>query len=170
MLFLSGAKLLEENSRLPGMTIDEYLSHDDYTIWCLMKRDNRTRWVIDRIEKRIIPKVAYELRLREEELPTEVLKHPEQCIAEIASLSGAPEDRIWLDTPYVTSIHFRNDEKIIFYEERGDGPKPIEYTSPLLEFTSRIYAIIRVYTDPPFLDRVRIASEKCFGVEHKPSS
>lgn len=163
MLFLSGAKLLEEVSSLPSMSVEEYLSHDDYTIWCLMKSNDKTRWIIDRIERRIIPKVAYELRLREEEVPAEILRSPEQVIGEISSLSGVPENRIWLDTPYITPLPFRDSERIAFYEERHGGLRPVEYSSPLLEFTSRMYIVIRVYADPPFLERVKTASEKYFG-------
>ncbi|MEM3921435.1 MAG: HD domain-containing protein [Nitrososphaerota archaeon] len=163
MLFLSGAKLLEEISGLPSMSVEEYLSHDDYTIWCLMKSNDKTRWIIDRIERRIIPKVAYELRLREEEVPAEILRSPEQVIGEISSLSGVPEDRIWLDTPYITPLPFRDSERIAFYEERYGELRPVEYSSPLLEFTSRMYIVIRVYADLPFLERVKNASEKYFG-------
>lgn len=163
ILFLSGAKLLDEISGFPDMSVEEYLSHDDYTIWCIMKNNDKTRWIIDRIERRIIPKVAYELRLREGEIPAEVLRTPGQVIDEISSLSGAPEDRIWIDTPYITSLPFRNSEEIVFYEEGDGGPRPVEYSSPLLEFTSTMYAIVRIYTDPPFLEQVRLASEKYFG-------
>jgi putative nucleotidyltransferase with HDIG domain len=163
MLFLSGAKLLEEIASLPGMSIEEYLGHDDYTIWCLMKSNDKTRWIIDRIERRIIPKVAYELRLKEEEVPVEVLRDPEGVVGDISSLSDAPGDRIWLDTPYVTSLPFRDGRRVAFYEERHDEPRPVEYSSPLLEFTSRMHVIIRVYTDPPFLEQVKAASEKYFG-------
>lgn len=163
MLFLSGAKLLEEVAGLPSMSVEEYLGHDDYTIWCLMKGNNKTRWIIDRIEKRIIPKVAYELRLGKEEVPAEILRDPERVMGDISSLSGAPENRIWLDTPYITSLPFRDGGKVAFYEERHGEPRPVEYSSPLLEFTSRMHVIIRVYTDPPFLEQVNAASEKYFG-------
>ena len=128
-----------------------------------MKANDKTRWIIDRIERRIIPKVAYELRLREEEVPAETLKNPEEVVGDISSLSGAPKDRIWLDTPYITSLPFRDSGKISFYEDRYGKPRAVEYSSPLLEFTSRMHVIIRVYTDPPFIERVRAASEKYFG-------
>jgi len=163
MLFLSGAKLLDEIMSLPRMSVEEYLGHDDYTVWCLMKANDKTRWIIDRIERRIIPKVAYELRLREEEVPADALRNPEEVVSDISSLSGAPEDRIWLDTPYITSLPFRDGGKISFYEDRYGKPRTVEYSSPLLEFTSRMHVIIRVYTDPPFIERVRAASEKYFG-------
>ena len=163
ILFLSGARIMDDVSRLSELSVREYLSLDDYTIWCAMKSDERTRWIIDRIERRRIPKVAFELRLKEEEVPREVLEDPEEVVERIASLARVPENRVWIDTPYITSLPFKESGKILFYEDFYGELKPVDYSSPLLEFTSRIYGIIRVYTDREFLDRVRRASEKYFG-------
>ncbi len=163
ILFLSGARIMDDVSRLSELSVREYLSLDDYTIWCAMKSDERTRWIIDRIERRRIPKVAFELRLKEEEVPREVLEDPEEVVERIASLARVPENRVWIDTPYITSLPFKESGKILFYEDFYGELKPVDYSSPLLEFTSKIYGIIRVYTDREFLDRVRRASEKYFG-------
>lgn len=163
ILFLSGARILDDLSRLSELSIPEYLSLDDYTIWCAMKSNDKTRWIIDRIERRRVPKVAFELRLREEDIPREVLEDPEEVVERIALLAGIPENRVWIDTPYITSLPFREGGRILFYEDLYGELKPVDYSSPLLEFTSRIYGIIRVYTDQELLDQVRRASEKYFG-------
>ena len=163
ILFLSGARMIENVRRLPEMSAHEYLREDDYSIWCVMKKDARTRWIIERIERRKIPKVAFELRLSEGEIPKEVLKNPGAVTEKLASLARVPEDRIWIDTPHITSLPFRDSEKILFYEEILGELKPVDYSSPLLEFTSKIYGIIRIYTDQEYLDQVRRASEKYFG-------
>ena len=163
ILFLSGARMIESVKRLPERSVPEYLREDDYSVWCAMKKDERTRWIVERIERRKIPKVAFELRLSEEEIPREVLKNPRAVTEKLASLAGISEDKIWIDTPYITSLPFRDSEKILFYEDFQGEPKPVDYSSPLLEFTSKIYGIIRIYTDREYLDRVRRASEKYFG-------
>ncbi|MCD6312843.1 MAG: HD domain-containing protein [Thaumarchaeota archaeon] len=162
ILFLSGARIIDDVSRLGELDVRDYLSLDDYAIWCAMKSDERTKWIIDRIERRDIPKVAFELRLREEEVPREVLDDPEGVVEEIASLAGVPENRVWIDTPHITSLPFKEGGKILFYEDFYGELKPVDYSSPLLEFTSKIYGIIRVYADREVLDQVRRASEKYF--------
>ncbi|HDD42430.1 MAG TPA: HD domain-containing protein [Nitrososphaeria archaeon] len=163
ILFLSGARIMDDVSRLSELSVREYLGLDDYVVWCAMKSDERTSWIIDRIERRKIPKVAFELRLREEDVPREVLEHPEEAVEKVASLARVPENRVWIDTPYITSLPFKESGKMLFYEDLYGELKPVDYSSPLLEFTSKIYGIIRVYTDREFLDRVRRASEKYFG-------
>jgi len=163
ILFLSGARMIESVKRLPERSVPEYLREDDYSVWCAMKKDERTRWIVERIERRKIPKVAFELRLSEEEIPREISKNPRAVTEKLASLAEISEDKIWIDTPYITSLPFRDSEKILFYEDFQGEPKPVDYSSPLLEFTSKIYGIIRIYTDREYLDRVRRASEKYFG-------
>jgi len=163
MLFLRGARMIEEISDFSRIDVQDYLRLDDYVVWCIMKNDKRTRWIIERIEYRRIPKVAFELRLREESVPSEVLKDPRDVERELASLAGVPEDRVWIDTPYITPLPFKDEARIEFYDESDGVPKPVSYSSPLLEFTSKIYGMVRVYTDPSFVENVRRASEKYFG-------
>ncbi len=162
ILFLTGAKMLEEISDFSSMTVREYLSLDDYVVWCAMKSNDKTRWVIDRLERRIIPKVAYEIRV-EEDFPREVLKNSEEVEEEIASSAGVPSERVWIDTPYVTPLPFRKDERVQFYDEVNGEIKIIDYNSPLLEFTTKIYGIIRVYTEREYVEAVRRAAKKYFG-------
>jgi len=161
MLFLTGAKLLVEASDLSSMTAREYLSLDDYVVWCSMKSDERTRWIIDRIERRNIPKTAYEVRVGED-YPREALRDSDAIAERIASTAGVPVDRVWVDTPYVTPLPFKADERIQFYDEVDGEVRILDYSSPLLDFTSRIYGMIRVYTDREYLEAVRRAAKKYF--------
>ena len=162
MLFLSGARMLEDLSSLSELSVEEYLRLDDYEVWCMMKRSEKARWVVERIERRRIPKVAFELRPSEGDIPKSILRDPENVKLEIASLSGIPENSIWIDTPYVTPLPFKDESRVEFFDETSGKPRPVEYSSPLLEFTSRIYGMVRVYADPEHLERVRKASEKYF--------
>jgi len=162
ILFLTGAKLLEEVSDFSSMSIREYLSLDDYVIWCAMKSNDKTKWVIDRLERRNIPKMAYEVRVKED-FPKEVLENSEEVEDRIASMAGVPRDRVWVDTPYVTPLPFKRDERVQFYDEVNGEMKIMDYSSPLLDFTAKIYGIIRVYTDREYLEAVRRVAKKYFG-------
>ena len=163
IVFLAGARMLEELSDFSSMSIREYLSYDDYVIWCMMKHNEKAAWAVERIERRKIPKVAYELRVGEGEFPKEVLRDARGVGEKIASIAGVPENRVWIDTPYVTPLPFKGDEYVQFYDEVNGEIEIREYRSPLLEFTSKIYGIIRVYTDREYLEKVRGAAKKYFG-------
>ncbi len=159
-LFLRGVRRLGID--FTSMRVEEYLGHDDYTIWCLMKQHEEVREVIKRIEERRLPKLAYELRF-EGEMPRELRegRSLEQLEEEIAEDAGVPREHVWIDTPYIPPLPYRGDEQIKFYEEGPGGEiKLVEYSSPLLTFTSRIYGIVRVYTEREYLERVRGKAEK----------
>jgi len=162
VLFLRGAKAVKKLSRFSSMSVQEYLKNDDYAIWCAMKNDERTKWIIDRIERRNIPKVAYELRVDEENFPKEVLEDVEEVEKKIAATAGTPRERIWIDTPYITPLPFKSGERVHFYDEINGENRVVEFSSPLLEFTSRIYGMIRVYTDQEYVEKVRSAAKKYF--------
>ena len=160
-LFLDGAKMLKEISDFSSMTVHEYLSLDDYVIWCAMRSNEKTRWIIDRLERRIIPKVVYEIRVGED-FPREILENVEEVEEEIASSAGVPRGRVWIDTPYITPLPFREDERVRFYDEVNGEIKLVDYNSPILEFVTKIYGIIRVYTEREYLEAVRRVAKKYF--------
>ena len=162
ILFLTGARLLGLFSDLESMSVEDYLAFDDYVVWCDMKRSDKSRWVIERLERRIVPKVAYELRVGES-FPKEVLESSSEVEERIASMAHVPREKVWIDTPYVTPIPFRKDERVQFYDEVNGELRIVDYTSPLLEFTTKIYGIIRVYTDREYIKDVREAAKKYFG-------
>jgi len=165
ILFLRGVKALEDKLDFSAMTIDEYLGHDDYTIWCMMKRDEKGRKILDRIERRILPKMAYELRVPEKTLPKELMGREgvERAEEELARLARIPRENIWIDTPYIPPLPCMDDEAVQFYEECEGGVKVLAHRSALLDFTSKIYGIVRVYTEKGYLDRVREAASKYFS-------
>ncbi len=159
-LFLRGVRRLGLD--FTSMSVEEYLGHDDYTVWCLMKGDEEGREVVRRIEERRLPKLAYELRF-EGDMPRELRSRErlEELEEEIAERAGVPRNHIWIDTPYIPPLPYRDDEQIKFYEEEpGGGIRLVEYSSPLLTFTSRIYGIVRVYTEREYIERVRAKAER----------
>ncbi len=162
ILFLTGARMLGKFSDFSSMSVREYLEMDDYVVWCEMKRSEKAKWVVERIERRIVPKVAYELRVGED-FPKEISENVGEVEERIAAMAHVPGERVWIDTPYVTPLPFRKDERVQFYDEVNNEEKIVDYTSPLLEFTSKIYGIIRVYTDQGYLENVRDAAKKYFG-------
>jgi len=162
-IFLRAVRMLEELD-FSSMNVQEYLSYDDYVLWCMMKRDERTRWAVERIERRDLPKVAYEFKFGERGFPRELRRREgiEEAERELASLARVPEDHIWIDTPYVPPLPYMDQEQVQFYDEIGGEVKVVAYRSPLLDFTSKIYGMVRVYTEREYLEKVRRVAENYF--------
>lgn len=165
-MFLRGVGMLGDVLDFSQMSVEEYLGHDDFTVWCLMRQNEKTREVVARIEKRVLPKVAYEYRAydRRERLElirsVEAVKNIEEMIAEEA---GVPQRYVWIDTPYIPPLPYVDQDRIEFYVEEDGKITLREYVSPLLKFTSEIYEILRVYTMKEYVDRVSKASAKILG-------
>ena len=162
-IFLRAVRMLEELD-FSSMNVQEYLSYDDYVLWCMMKRDERTRWAVERIERRDLPKVAYEFKFGERGFPRELRRREgiEEAERELASLARVPEDHVWIDTPYVPPLPYMDQEQVQFYDEIGGEVKVVAYRSPLLDFTSKIYGMVRVYTEREYLEKVRRVAENYF--------
>ncbi len=162
-MFLRGVRMIEDLLDFSSMTVEEYLSHDDFTVWCIMRQREGTREVLRNIERRVLPKVAYEYRVTQMKKhadiirKAEVIKNIEEMIAEEA---GVPREYVWIDTPYIPPLPYIDQEGIEFYIEEDGRTVLKEYYSPLLRFTSEVYEILRVYTFREYVERVSRASAK----------
>jgi len=162
-IFLRAVRMLEDLD-FSSMSVQEYLSYDDYVLWCMMKRDDKTRWAVERIERRNLPKVAYEFKFGERGFPRELMRREgiEEVEEELARLARVPENHLWIDTPYVPPLPYMDQEQVQFYDEVGGEVRVVAYRSPLLDFTSKIYGMVRVYTEREYLEKVRRVAENYF--------
>ncbi|RLF97905.1 MAG: hypothetical protein DRN49_06765 [Thaumarchaeota archaeon] len=163
-IFLRAVRMLKKLD-FSSMSIQEYLSYDDYVLWCMMKKNEKTRWAINRIERRDLPKVAYEFKFGEKDFPRELRRKEgiEEAEEKLAKLAGVPESHVWIDTPYVPPLPYMDQEQVQFFDEIGGMIKTVAYRSPLLDFTSKIYGIVRVYTERQYLEKVRKVAENYFA-------
>ncbi|MEM4288286.1 MAG: HD domain-containing protein, partial [Candidatus Caldarchaeum sp.] len=60
ILLLRGATMLKSELNFSEMTPQQYVEHDDFSTWCFMKNHPATRWVVERLERRILPRRLYE--------------------------------------------------------------------------------------------------------------
>ncbi|MCX8192368.1 MAG: HD domain-containing protein [Nitrososphaeria archaeon] len=165
-MFLRGVKMLGERLDFTSMSVEEFLNHDDYTVWCMMRQNEKTREIIKNIEKRILPKVAYEYRAYEKKEKLRLIRDPEAIndVEEmIAEEAGVPRNLVWIDTPYIPPLPYIGGDRLEFYMQEDEKIVLKEYYSPLLKFTSEIYEILRVYTMREYVERVAKASEKIIG-------
>ncbi len=165
-LLLNAARQLSEELDFPRMTVEEYLEHDDISVWSLLKRNEKTREVIKRLERRILPKRVYETRLIGGKAPAKLLsdKELQQSIAaSIASRAGLSRELVWIDTPYVPPLPMEAPSAVIFFSEEDGERRIVNVSSPFLQQVSEIYNIVRVYTDSREREKVAQASAEIFG-------
>ena len=165
-LLLNAARQLSEELDFPRMTVEEYLEHDDISVWSLLKRNEKTREVIKRLERRILPKRVYETRLIGGKAPAKLLsdKELQQSIAaSIASRAGLPRELVWIDTPYVPPLPMEAPSAVSFFSEEDGERRIVNVSSPFLQQVSEIYNIVRVYTDSREREKVAQASAEIFG-------
>ncbi|MEM2910168.1 MAG: HD domain-containing protein [Nitrososphaerota archaeon] len=164
-LFLRGAKLIEHSLDFSSMPIAEYISHDDYTVWCAMKTNEKSRDIIKRIEGRMLPKRAFEGRISHEKVSLAILSKPhikKSVEEEIASMAGISAEHIWIDTPYVPPLPLSDSQEVAFYEESVEGLRQVSVESFLLKSVSEVYNIVRVYTESDYRERVQRAAKEYF--------
>jgi len=165
-LFLKAVRRLESELDFSRMEVDEYLEHDDLSVWSMLKNNPVTRETVRRIERRVLPKSVYETRLRSEKLPVTILrdKSIQQSVAsKIASRSGVDVQRVWLDTPYVPPLPMDETSAVTFFSEEGGEMRIVSLDSPLLRQVAEVYNILRVYADVAEREKVARAAEEFFG-------
>lgn len=164
-LFLRGVRLIEYSLDFSSMSVEEYISQDDYTVWCTMKANEKSREVIKRIESRILPKRAFEDRMSRENVSLAILSKPHikrSIEEEIASMAGIGAEYVWVDTPYVPPLPLSDSQEVTFYEESAEGIREVSIESFMLKSVSEVYNIIRVYTESEYRERVYKAAKEYF--------
>ncbi|MDJ0269214.1 MAG: HD domain-containing protein [Aigarchaeota archaeon] len=165
-LLLNAARQLSEELDFPRMTVEEYLEHDDISVWSLLKRNEKTRGVIKRLERRILPKRVYETRLIGGKTPARLLSDKElqhSIATSIASRAGLRRELVWIDTPYVPPLPMEEPSAVIFFSEDDGERRIVNVSSPFLQQVSEIYNIVRVYTDSHEREKVARAAAEIFG-------
>lgn len=159
VLFLRGVEeIAEEGLDFASMSTSEYLSHDDYSVWCMMRSDPRSRWVIERIERRRLPKRVFEDKLGVESRVAATLRDRREIEQRIAAEAGVDQDLVFVDSSLAPPLSKFGAEGVRLHSEAG---KPVSPNSWILEMVSRPLQIVRVYVDgdPKEAERVRAVSE-----------
>jgi HD superfamily phosphohydrolase len=155
LLLLKGVRLLSDEIDFASMSVDEYLGYDDYVVWCMMKQRRETRWVIDRLERRILPQRVFEKQVFGEVKKPLKETEVEQTICE----------RLGLD-PRKVYVDYSHAPPLTKY-----GPSEIKLTSEpyiapaeswILRELAKPIHIIRVYVDRDIseADRVRKVADE----------
>ncbi len=124
-----------------------FLQLDDYTMWDILRRDGRSREIMNRLMRRYILKLAkewYNASLSEEEV-SDLKSH-------IADRAGLNEDDLVVDSPRIEFI--KSTDLPLLWRE-GSLLDPLEASPVLSRLRNLLPRMVRVYTWPPYRDRVR---------------
>ncbi|NHV45727.1 MAG: hypothetical protein DSO09_04090 [Candidatus Methanomethylicota archaeon] len=153
---------------------DEYIKMDDYSMWYLLKQCERSREIMKAIERRQLPKCAYERELKLEDRTIVNLLNLEsirkRVEEEIARTAGISEEDVFIDTPSLPSIPYRHsldfdpmDIPILDIEENKRKVVRATEISKTIDVLRGFLNIVRVYTYQQYREKVREAASKVLG-------
>jgi HD superfamily phosphohydrolase len=175
MLAMAMEKANEELGLTAFKTPDEYLSMDDYTVWAALKRCEKSKPIIDDLERRRMLKCAYERTFYEKDaLVSNIFgreAYRRQVQSEIAKEAGVDEETVTIDVPTVPSVPyhhaaFMESMEIPVFSRNQAGEKTqqrLSEISKIFETLKGFINILRVYTDEDNREKVGKATTKVLG-------
>ncbi len=161
---------------LTDLSLEEYLSLDDYVMWAKLKGCEKSRGIIERLEKRRLLKCAYDPP------PFYIKDHIVSNIFnvegvrnrmrdQIAEESGVDPEKVIIDVPTLTSVPYHHafpmePTEIPVLLRTRDGRKVsrrLSEVSEIFDVLKGFMNILRVYTEEEYSEKVQAASEKLFG-------
>lgn len=128
---------------------EKFLYLDDYTMWEILRREIRSKEIINRLMRRYILKLAaewYNVSLTKEE--------SSDLRSSIAERAGLKDGDVIIDVP---RIEFIKSTELPSLWKNGSLLDPLEASPVLSRLKDLLPKMIRVYTWPPHRDKVRDA-------------
>ncbi len=124
-----------------------YLNLDDYTMWEILKRDERSKPIMEKLMRRQILKVAKEWYGKT--LSSSQAKEFERILSDI---SGINEENIVVDAP---KIEFIKPSNMPMIWRDGELRDPLEESPVLNRLRGLFPTIVRVYTWPEYRNKLK---------------
>jgi HD superfamily phosphohydrolase len=174
MLAVAMEKANEELGLTHFKTPEEYLAMDDYTVWAMLRKCEKSSEIIRNLERRNMLKCAYERTFYEKDVVVSSIftrrAHREQLRADIAKEAGIKTESVIIDVPTVPSVPYHHSvlmeatEIPVFYKiENKKIPQKIGEISRIIETLKGFINILRVYTDGENRENVSNAAAKILG-------
>ena len=175
MLAVAMEKANKELKLTSFKTPEEYLAMDDYTVWTMLKKCEKSRGIIENLERRKMLKCAYERTFYEKDTMVSNIfsreAYRKQLQADIASEAGVEEEAIVIDVPTVASVPYHHSvlmepmEIPVFYKTREGNriPRRLSEVSKIFDVLKGFINILRVYTEEKNREDVSNAASKILG-------
>ncbi len=154
---------------------EEYLALNDYTVWAMLRKCEKSRKIMEDLEKRKLLKCAYDrtFHVREKTM-TSILSVEEirnQMRDKIASEAGVETQSVVIDVPTLPSVPYHHSvllepmEVPVFHKTREGKkiPQRLGDISGVFEVLKGFINILRVYTEEQHLEKVASAAAKFLG-------
>jgi len=174
MLVKALEKAENEAYYLPFESVNDYLALDDYSVWFMLKKCEKSKDIIKNLENRKLLKCAYErIFFTQEKMVTSVFTNEvvrRKIEEEIASKANLEPEKVVIDIPSLPSVPYVNAKlelmDIPVFVKNKTGEKMSKKATELSRIINVMQAymnIVRVYTEEPYRNKVAEASEKTFG-------
>ena len=175
MLAMAMEKANSELGLTAFKTPDEYLAMDDYTIWSALKKCEKSKPIIDDLERRRMLKCAYERTFYEKDaLVSNIFgreAYRQQVQSEIAKEAAVEAEAVIIDVPTVPSVPYHHavlmeSMEIPVFSRSQSGEKTLQRLSEIskiFETLKGFINILRVYTNEANRERVERATVKILG-------
>lgn len=176
MLAIAMEKAKDELGLTEFKSPEEYLSLNDYTLWTKLKECEKSRGIIERLERRKLMKCAYDpppfyIRDKIISMLFNVEGIRNKIREQIAEEAGVDPQNIIIDVPTLPSVPYHQASplepmEIPVFQKTRDGKKILSRlgkVSGIVELLKGFMNIFRVYTEEEYLKKVQEAAEKLFG-------
>jgi HD superfamily phosphohydrolase len=156
-------------------TPEEYLALNDYTVWAMLKKSQKSQKIIEDLENRRLLKCAYEQTFYvKDKTVTSIFGVEEirgQIRDKIAEKAKVPLDSVMIDVPNVPSVPYHHSiltqpmEIPVFHKTHTGQkiPQRLSDISGIFEVLKGFINILRVYTDEPNREKVAAAATEILG-------
>jgi len=154
---------------------EEYLAFNDYTVWAMLKECEKSRKIMEDLEKRKLLKCAYDrtFHVREKTMSSilNVEEIRNQMREKIASEAGVETQSVMIDVPTLPSVPYHHSvllepmEIPVFHKTREGRkvPKRLDDISAVFKVLKGFINILRVYTEEQHLEKVATAAAELLG-------
>ncbi|MGD8506162.1 MAG: HD domain-containing protein [Candidatus Bathyarchaeota archaeon] len=175
MLATAMEKAKDELGLVEFKTPEEYLALNDYTVWTMLKQCEKSRRIIENLEKRKLLKCAYEQTFYVKNKMVSsiftVEKFRNQIRDQIASQAKIDPELVVIDVPTLPSVPYSHSVllepmEIPVFHRTKDGkkvPQRLSDTSGIFDVLRGFINILRVYTNAENREKVGEVSSKLLG-------
>jgi len=135
----------EELTAIAQLPLNQYLELDDFTVWCMLKNNPKSRRRIEALSRRILPKMILEGEAEAPHISDLSGVKRRELETELADALKLPEDMVYLDSSVIPPLTKYGPSELMI-RLRG-GREKREAKSRVIEMTSKPVFIVRVYVE-----------------------
>jgi len=172
MMAIAMEEAKDELGLVDFKSVEEYLAFNDYTVWTMLKNCEKSRGIMENLERRRLLKCAYDqtFYVRDKTVSNifSVEEIRNQMTDKIASEAGVDPRLVVIDVPTLPSVPYRHSVllepmEIPVFNKTRDGkkiPQRLSDISRMFDVLKGFINILRVYTVDEHREKVGSAAEK----------